>query len=467
MRRYLSRITVLSFLLGTALSIGGCAPETRTVTLPAEPPESFSASGTQNMPERWWTAFENEELNAAVDTALSSNFSVRVAWERLNEARAVTDRESSALLPDLQASAQGEASSSEREFEDGGNMQLGLSSVYEVDLWGQISSRIEAEEYRTRATFADYQTAAISLSADVVTTWYQLVEAQNQLALVEEQIETNTDVLELLENRFGAGQVRGVDILRQQQLVEATREQRSSVVSQVEMLEHRLAVLMGRSPREEVTALPEQLPEPPPPPETGVPMDLVQRRPDVQSAFYRLEVADRELATAISDQYPQVTLTASASSAANSAAGLFRDWALSFGGDLLAPIFRGGALRAEVDRTEAVKQQRLFAYGQTVLTAFQEVEDALAQEESQRDRIQNMEEQLDLAQQAYDQLLVQYFNGASEYLDVLTALDEVQQLRRDLLSAELALLEYRVALYRALAGPFETGREDGDITPLN
>ena len=407
------------------------------------------------MPERWWTAFESERLNAAVDTALAANFDVRTAWERLRAAEAVVDRESSALFPDLEGSVQGGASSSQGLD----NTQLGLSSVYEVDLWGRIRSRIDAEQYRTEATFTDYQTAAISLSAEVATTWYRLAEAQSQLELIEEQIETNVNMLNLLGNRFGAGQIRSVDILRQRQLVEATREQRSYAVSRMQVLEHQLAVLMGRPPQQDLEVAPELLPEPPALPATGIPMELVRRRPDVQSAFYRLRAADRDLAVAISSQYPQLTLPASASAAGSSAASLFQDWVLSLGGDLVAPIFKGGALRAEVDRTEAVKQQRLYAYGQTVLIAFREVEDALTREQTQTESIENIEEQVDLAEQAYEQLQVQYFNGAADYLDVLTALDEVQQLRRDLLSAELALLEYRIALYRALAGPFETARE--------
>ena len=245
------RTLVLGLLLYAPISLTGCATQTRTASLPVDPPESFSETGTQDVPERWWTVFENEQLNALVDTALASNFDVRIAWKRLQAAQAVVDRESSALFPDLEGSAQGGVSSSQSVFQGAENIQLGLSSVYEVDLWGRIRSRIEAEQYRAEATFADYQTAAISISAEIVRTWYQLAEAQNQLELIEGQIETNVEMLELLENRFEAGQIRSVDILRQRQLVEATREQRSYAVSRIQVLEHQSAVLLGRPPQEE------------------------------------------------------------------------------------------------------------------------------------------------------------------------------------------------------------------------
>lgn len=161
------------------------------------------------------------------------------------------------------------------------------------------------------------------------------------------------------------------------------------------------------------------------------------------------------------NQYPRLSVSASTSLRSNNFKSIFKDWAYSFAGNLFAPIFYGGELNAEIDRNEAVKNQRLYEYGQAVLTAFREVEDALIQEQKQLERIEVIEEQIDLIRQSYEQLRVQYFNGAGNYLDVLTALDQEQQLRRDLLAANLTLLEFRIALYRALAGNFETDRENG------
>ena len=445
-------------LAGFCAGLLGCAAQTETQA-PVEPPNQFSASGDQGLPDRWWTAFESDSLSALVDSATTANFTLRSAWQRLQAAEAVVERESGALYPDLEASGRAERrGGTEDAFAEGGNFEVGLSTVYEVDLWGRIRERVKAEEFRARATRAEYQTAVLSVSAEVVRTWVQLAEARSQVALIDRQVETNETVLNLVKNRFEAGQVRSVDVLRQRQLVEATRERRTVVESEAQVLEHRLAVLLGRSPQADLDVVPDSLPDLPPLPETGVPADLLQRRPDVQSALNRLRAADQDLAAAISDQYPRITLSASGSTIADSATDLFETWAYSFAGNLLAPIFRGGALRAEVDRSEAVRTQRLYEYGQTMLTAFQEVEDALVREQKQRQQIQQLESQVDLARQSYEQLRLQYLNGTTDYLDVLTALDEVQQLRRDLLSARLLLVEDRIALYRALAGAVETDR---------
>jgi outer membrane protein TolC len=177
-----------------------------------------------------------------------------------------------------------------------------------------------------------------------------------------------------------------------------------------------------------------------------------------------LQAADREVASAISNQFPRISLSASLSTADLNGGNLFEDWGRSLAGNVIAPLFYGGQLSAEVDRNQAVKKQRLYQYGQSILTAFREVEDALAQEKKQREKIQSIRNQLEIARQAYEQLRIEYFNGMGNYLDVLTALDEVQQLQRDLLTAKMVLLEYRIALYRSLAGGFETTRENQELS---
>lgn len=450
------------------MALVACAPQSQHVELSPQPPETFSTTGTVEAPERWWTAFEDPVLDRLVDEALESNLDLAAVWQRLRAAQAVADRRTSDLFPDLDGEAEaGYVDDPEfggfdpDEFDEGGDgaeteLRLGLAAFYEVDLWGRIRSSVEAERFRTRAALADYRAAAVSLSAEVARAWFQVLEARRQVALLEAQTETNETVLRLLKNRFGSGQIRGVDVLRQRQLVEATREQKIAAESRLQVLEHLLAVLLGRAPRDGVEAAAEELPALPPLPETGIPAELVRRRPDVRSAFLRLQAADRDVASAIANQYPRLTLSASVSTSDSDASDLFEDWTQSILGGLLAPLFRAGELSAEVDRTEAVRRQNVYLYGQATLVAFQEVEDALVQEAKQRERVASLERQARLTELAYEQLRLQFFNGLSDYIDVLTALTEAQRVRRDLTSARRLLLEFRIALYRALAGGWST-----------
>jgi len=441
-------------LISLVLFLAACAPRVSNLDPGVLSAASFTRAGTEALSDQWWQAFSDEQVDRFVVSALDSNFSLEATWHRLRAAKARVDRESASFFPDLTGSAVGEI---ERSASVGESLRLGLASDYELDLWGKIRSQVAAERFRFRASHADYQAAALTLAAEVVRTWYQLMDARSRLDLFERQIETNTQVLGLIRARFGSGQVRSVDIMRQEQLLESTREQKIGAQSRVQVLEHQLAVLLGRPPQQMIAYVPTELPAPPPIPDTGLPAALIQRRPDVRQSFNLLRAADRELAVAITNRYPRLTLSASTSST-NDGNG-FEDWARNITGGLFAPIFNAGERGAEVRRTRALKDERLYRYGQTILTAFREVEDALVQEQKQSERIRSIETQVELARRSYDQVRLEYLNGITDYLNVLTALTAEQRLRRDLISAKLVLLEHRIALYRALAGGFDTGRD--------
>lgn len=441
------------------IATSGCVRKNLDTSLPVDTTLVFSASGSQPLQDRWWVEFGDDQLNAFVDSALASNFNLRTAWERLQAANAVVERTSASFFPTLDADAQAEMSQPLSEFVETNKVSVGIASSYEVDLWGRIRSSVEAERYRAEATYYDYKAAAITLAGEVALAWYRLVEARDELQLVNDQVEINQQVLNLIKARFGSGQIRGVDILRQQQLVESTIEEKINIQARITVLQHQLMTLLGLPPHKSIVADYPSLPELPPLPKTGVPASLVQRRPDVLSAFHSLKAADRDLATAISSRYPRLSLTASVSSAADNINNLFNEWAYSLAGNLMAPIFYGGELKAEVNRTEAVKNQRIYKYAQVILTSFQEVEDALLREQMQIQTIDNLSRRVDLAKRTYEQLQMEYFNGMSDYLDVLSSLIQEQQLRRDLMAARLALVENRISLYRALAGGFDTTQQ--------
>jgi NodT family efflux transporter outer membrane factor (OMF) lipoprotein len=420
----------------------------------------FTKSGTAALKAKWWRAFDDDKLDAHIKAALQNNFSLAASWQRLKAAQAVKRRASSDLLPALDIAASGE-----RQVEDGSdfardNLSLGPEAAYELDLWGRIDAGVDAQRLRARASRADYRTAALTLSGDVALTWYRLIEAHNQLDLLKRQIATNEKVLKVLKTRFGAGQVRSQDILRQRLLIEELRENVLSQERRIQVLEHQLAVLRGQPPQGFKTEISRNMPALPEKPDAGTPAELIQRRPDVRRAYYHLKAADQELAAAIRDQFPRLTLSASYISEAQTAANLFSNWLATFGASMLAPVFDGFRHRAEIDRTQAVRHQRLNDYGQIVLTAFKDVEDALIKEQKQAERITNLEKRLSLAGDTYKQIRVGYFNGANDFIAMLEALNDKQQIARDLLSARQARIEARIALYRALAGGFATPRED-------
>ncbi len=436
-----------------------CSPKFSNVSLPINNVENFSKTGTAVLEEKWWTAFEDETLNTLIDSALQSNLNLAATWQQFVAAKATVRGEASNKWPEIEASAQTAENFPINDFRGGENTQLGLSASYEIDLWGRIRTGVQAEKFRAEVNLFDYRTAAISLSSEIASTWYQLVAAKNQLKITEKQIQVNEDIIKLIRSRFVGGQIRAVDILRQAQLLESTKEQQLIFSTNVQLLQNQLAVLLGNQPQNSLNLETNVLPTLPELPEAGLPLELVRRRPDIQQSYASLLAADRDMASAVQSKYPRLSIDARGQLRANNFADLFENWAYSIAGNLLAPLFYGGQLSAEVDRNKAIKQQRLYEYGQVTLEAFQEVENGLVQEVMQEKRLENIGRQLDLAEKSNKQLRVEFLNGFSPYLDVLVGLDGEQQLRRDYLTAQAQQIQIRIGLYRALAGGFETNRE--------
>ncbi len=435
--------------------IGGCADRNLRGPVPTlEQAPAFSVSGSETTPNRWWTAFGDSGLDLHVDDALQNNYSLEAATRRVQAARALTRREASDFWPDIDGVLGFRSNMGPGENRETYN--LGLDTNYQVDLWGEIESRVEAQRLRADATCWDYRAVSLALSAEITSVWFSLIEAHAQAELLEVQIETNETGLNLQEQRFGLGLIRSADVLRQRQLLESTREQAVVNESRIEILEHQLAVLLGEMPQLAKFETGTKFPVLPPLPTAGLPSELLLRRPDIQRAYHVLLAADNDLASAISAQYPRLNLGGALQNIAENPEELLKDWFVSLGGQLIAPLFDGGQRRAEVDRRNALKYQLFSEYAQSVLLAYQEVEDALAQEKFQLQRIEHLERQVKLAGQASNQLREQYLIGDVAYLDVLNAITGQQSLQRRLLGAQLDLRLIRVQLYLALAGNIDS-----------
>lgn len=452
----LTKYKLLVLFACLALPNIGCSPKFSNTELPIDEPKEFSKTGTNTVEDQWWLAFQDQSLNRLIDSALQSNLDLAATWQQFMIAKALVKSQASNKWPEIDASAQSAINLPEPDFVGGENTQLGFLANYELDLWGRIRTAVQAEKLRAEASLFDYRAAAISLSAEITTTWYQLMAAKKQLKITENQIATNEAIIKLIRSRFTGGQIRAVDILRQAQLLESTREQQIIFSTNVQVLENQLAVLLGKQPQDNLTFEYVDLPEVPEFPETGLPLELIRRRPDLQQSFALLLAADQDWASAVRSKYPRISVSARGQLRSNSFENLFDNWAYSLAGNILAPLFYGGQLNAEVDRTLAIKKQRLYQYGQTTLLAFQEVENALVQDIMQKQRLENLQRQLELMEKSNKQLRVEFLNGFSPYLDVLVGLDQEQQLRRDYVSAQLEHIQIRIGLYRALAGGFET-----------
>ncbi|MBK1671273.1 hypothetical protein CKO28_25055 [Rhodovibrio sodomensis] len=473
----------LAALAGLAL-LAACSPAADPVDTRADLPERFSASGEAPRPDPWWRAFEDPQLTKLVERALEHRPSLRETWARLAQARAIAGRTAAERWPSLDAT--GEASRQDSgdlraesggargprsspaavQGSDGQSYNVGLSASYELDLWGRIDARADAARLDARATRQQLEAAALSLSGEVADTWYRLVAERARLDLLRRQLETNRTVERIVEVRVLQGQAGLADLLRQRELVQQTQEQIAAAEGQVRLIENELAVLLGRAPRNGDLPDARRLPDTPALPRTGVPAELIARRPDVQEALLRVKAADKRVAAAIAERFPRIDLTASLRSAAARPGDLLTTWTSNLAAQLSLPLFDAGRRKAEVDRTEAVVAQRLAAFEDTALTALREVEDALARFDQQRRRIDRLNRQIDLARQSVERLRARYVNADADYLDVLDTLTRVQTLERQLISARRQRLAARVTLSRALAGDVDAPAPSGEAFDL-
>ena len=279
-----------------------------------------------------------------------------------------------------------------------------------------------------------------------------LAEQSALLGLLHQQLAANHALLEFVEIRFTQGVVRAIDVRQQRQQVSSMESELPLIEGRLETLKTRLAVLIGVPPQQAITMPSATLPLPPPLPSTGLPMDLLTRRPDVRAARLRVTAADHRVGAAIADQFPALRLSGRIGFSDDAIDTFFLRWIYNLAANLIAPIFDGGRRSAEVTRTQAVVKERVNAFGQVVLEALKEVEDALVLEARQQEHLTALQRSVEQARQTLKDAKTRYISGLTDYLPVLSGLQTLHSSERREVSARRQRLSYRIQLHRALGG---------------
>jgi multidrug efflux system outer membrane protein len=458
------RLTGTAFLMVSAALLSSCAifaPEERT-TLNDSLPERFSlySDAEPDRENRWWETFQSPELNALIDEALTNSPSIQQAWARLVQADAIAAQAGAARYPFLNydASAAANRARTTRPPNPGtdsfNSYSLGLAATYEVDLWGRIKSQTEAAALDREASREQLNTAAVTLSSQVALRWAGIVAQRLQTELIRQQLEANKTSLELIELRFRRSLSTALDVYQQRQTVAGTESRIPLAELREDLLFNELAALLGHADFGYLDISSDALPAIGPLPAIGVPAELLANRPDVRQAGLRLQSADWSVSAAKAGRLPAIRLTASASYGGSNidASEIFDNWLANLAASVTGPIFEGGRRKAEVERAQAVVEERLAAYRETVINAVKDVEDALISEQRQHEFIAALDRNLELSRNSYNEAVNRYRNGLIEYLTVLIELLNLQTLERDRIEAQFTLLQYRIDLYRALGG---------------
>ncbi len=455
----------LSVAATLGLFLVSCSPHkvTHNPAPPIKLPTSYSSIEAQgaNLPDRWWQDFEDVALNRLVEQALQNNLQVRAAWERVTQAKLFATQAGAGRFPRVGLGAMVTESEPSNPFVP--IVPVSIEASYEVDVFRKAGNSMASAEKSAMAARDQVESAAISLVAQIADAWFALVAQQARLTLLKEQIEVSENFLELAEMRLGQGLGSSLDVLQQRQQLAVVSGQRVPVESSIAVLKNQLAVLTGQVPGQIDFAVGFDLPSMPSRPSTGLPADLLLRRPDVRAAQRLVEAADYGVAVAVANRLPQLRLSGSY--------GPFRkvgdDYTTSaiwnVVARLVAPLFEGGRLKAEVKRNEAIVRERSYTFGQVLLQAILEVENALVRETKQLEYIEELKGQLVIAQASLEEARRRYADGIGEqsFVQILSALSSSQQIEQALLSARQQALSHRIALCRALGGSWTNELEAG------
>ncbi|WP_394559998.1 efflux transporter outer membrane subunit [Aquipseudomonas alcaligenes] len=440
------------------LTLAGCSstPEAPPA-LPAAPAEWNHAVSAAAAPGAlWWRAFASTELDALVERGLTENFDLAAAAARLRQAEASARAAGAPLLPrldgNLGASREGRLGG---DPDTAGNLYSGgLAASYEVDLWGRLSADREAAEAELAASRFDRDALRLTLSASLSETWLRQVALAERLRLAELNLANAERVLATVQARAAAGSATQLELAQQRGLVAEQRRSREELRQQADDVRSALAVLLGQAApaapsSASLTALVA------PSASGGLPSELLLRRPDLARAEAQLSAADADLRAARAAMLPRLNLSAGASGSNGSLNRVFADPIYSLAAALTAPIFDGGALAAERDRTAARREELLADYRQSIVAAFADVQVALnagAGVEAQWQAQQEVQAQAERALQLAER---RYRAGADDLLNLLDAQRTLYAAEDQSAQLRLARLQASVALARALGGGWQ------------
>jgi NodT family efflux transporter outer membrane factor (OMF) lipoprotein len=447
-------------ILLASLLFAGCAVGPDYERAPMETPQAYKEYGDWQVAQpadavakgKWWEVFDDPVLNGLAEQVSVSNQTLAAAEARYRQAAAAVTAARAGLFPNVGASG-GAARSRRGEGATSTTYDIGLDARWEIDLWGRVRRSIEASRAGEQASAGDLENARLSLQAQLATAYFQLRVADATRELLEDSVKAFEASLRIAQNRYAAGVAAKVDVVQAESQLKSVEAQAIDLRATRAQLEHAIAVLVGQPPAAFALApakLELGIPEVPP----GLPSRLLERRPDVAAAERRMAAANARIGVAQAAYFPALSLTGSGGFASGALSTLFsapaRVWALGAG--LATTLLDFGARGAQVDTARAAYDEAAANYRQSVLEAFQEVEDNLAAVRwlGEEDKVQR--DAARLARESVALTLNQYKAGTVGYLNVVQV--QATQLAEERQTVQLLgrRVAATVALIRALGG---------------
>ena len=467
--------------LAVAFALSGCAVGPEYLTPDAVLPAGFLAQPASKEPARggaspdlwqWWRTLRDPQLNDLIARALENNLDLKIALDRLQQARLQLVVIGSQALPEVNGSAgggvgtgtdetKGRAAQPLRAADNGQDLRSinqigGLDAEWEIDIFGKIARRVEAQVYTAEALKEAHDWVYVVIAADVARLYFDLRARQERLAILNRDIESARKVLDLAQTRLDRGLTNELDVTlakRQVATLEADVEPLKALIASNG---YAIAVLVGEYPEALARDLrrPGAIPRLPARAPVGLPIDLLRRRPDIREAERYLAAAVANVGARTADLFPSLMLTAGggAQGGAGSGSGIPITWIGSVGPAIDAPILDFGALDARIEIADYRAHELATVYKQTILVAVQQVDEANTNYRSYRQSLKSLDTAVDAARQATKIASERYDRGLTDFLNVLDA--ERQQFALEAQRADVVRLagDSFVGLYKALGG---------------
>lgn len=402
---------------------------------------------------QWISLFRDTILQRLVSTGLQNNPDLRIAFARIEEARANFKIQRGQQWPQIDVNGSGgwtrqQIPNSNGNATEYSYLQATGSISWEIDLWGKLRRSKEAARANLFAQQAYQQSVRLMIINEIVTAYFDLLEYDNEIRITEDNIIIRQKSLDLVRAKLIAGTASGLVVAQAEAELAIAKTEIPHLTMLIGMKEDYLNTLLGTSPKPILRGLPmlDQLnsPEITTP---GIPSQLITRRPDIIMAEQNLIAANANIGVARAMMLPSLSLSGNIGSAFVPTTMIYNAV-----GNLIAPIFGGGKLRANVKKTQAQKEQMLFTYQKTILTSFKEVSDALIQVQKMQDIVKSQMITEQAAQTAFDLSNQLYNAGYASYLDVINTQEKLFQAQISLSQAQSDELTSKVNLYTALGG---------------
>jgi NodT family efflux transporter outer membrane factor (OMF) lipoprotein len=444
MKKHLPKGTIV---LALALSACSLAPKYQRpeMAIPGGWQSAQGMSVTNENTTAFWRELGSDELNRLIDRMLEQNLDLEAALRRIEQARAQARIAGAPLYPAINASS---GASRTYQAETSEAARSGGSISYEVDLWGKNRNQARSAGHRAQASEFDREALRLVVTADATSFYSQILSLNDRIRIAEFNLKNAEEILRIVEARFNQGAVSGLEVSQQRVAVNGFRTSLAALTEQRSTTANALAILLALAPQDFSMPAAELVSLRMPEVNLTLPATLLTARPDLESAEAGLHAANADIGVARAAFFPSLTLGIDPSIAAGFGGPVGA--ATSMAANLVAPIFNGGRLRGNLEDVTARQKELAAQYQKTVLTAFREVEDALAALKSANERAVIARASVTESQNAYNIARARFDAGAVDYLNLLDAQRSLYQAQDSQIAINQAQLQSFVELRKAL-----------------